>query len=49
MKKLISNFAAFMFNAKVHADHSAIKGNKSGGSADANTYQHWRTTGGDTN
>lgn len=42
MKKLISNFVALMFNAKVHANHTAIKGNKSGGSADSGSYNHWR-------
>jgi hypothetical protein len=42
MKKLILNFVAFLNNAKVHTNHSAIKGRKSGGSRD-NNGQDWKT------
>jgi hypothetical protein len=36
MKKLINKTLAFVYNAKVHASHTAIKGRKSGGQRDTN-------------
>ncbi len=36
MKKLINKTLAFVYNAKVHATHTAIKGRKSGGTRDSN-------------
>lgn len=36
MKKLIEKALALVSNAKVHANHTAIKGRKSGGSRDNN-------------
>lgn len=48
MKKLTEKVVAFLYNAKVHANHTAIKGNKSGGVVDVSGYKHWRkdTSGG---
>jgi hypothetical protein len=43
MKKLISKALAFVYNAKVHATHSAIKGKKSGGVRDLNGVD-WRVS-----
>jgi hypothetical protein len=34
MKNLVKKTLEFLTGAKVHARHTAIKGNKSGGSAD---------------
>jgi hypothetical protein len=43
MKKVIFKTVEFLTGAKVHASHTAIKGNKSGGQADtSSTYKHWR-------
>ena len=39
MKKLIKQALAFVYNAKVHATHTAIKGKKSSGSRDSGTNQ----------
>ena len=36
MKKLIKRTLAFVYSAKVHASHTAIKGRKSGGMRDSN-------------
>jgi hypothetical protein len=36
MKKLIEKALALVSNAKVHANHTAIKGKKSGGMRDSN-------------
>ncbi len=36
MKKLIEKTLALVSNAKVHANHTAIKGRKSGGVRDSN-------------
>jgi len=36
MKKIILNLVAFASKAKVHANHTAIKGKKSGGVRDDN-------------
>jgi len=44
MKKLIFKTIEMLTGAKVHADHTAIKGNKSGGSADGHGYKHWKKT-----
>lgn len=51
MKKLIFKTIEMLTGAKVHADHSAIKGDKSGGAADTSSfYKHWRKeNGGDVN
>lgn len=43
MKKVIFKTVEFLTGAKVHAAHTAIKGKKSGGSADSGSlYKHWR-------
>ena len=42
MKKVLFKTVEFLTGAKVHASHTAIKGNKSGGSADTSSYKHWR-------
>ncbi len=42
MKKVIFKTVEFLTGAKVHASHTAIKGNKSGGIADGNGYKNWR-------
>lgn len=53
MKKVFLKTVEFLTGAKVHASHTAIKGNKSGGKADVlSSYKHWRSTDGghgDTN
>jgi len=50
MKKLIFKTIEMLTGATVHADHTAIKGNKSGGQADNSAYKHWRKEGnGDIN
>lgn len=36
MKNLIGKVVAFVQGAKVHANHTAIKGRKSGGNRDSN-------------
>jgi len=41
MKQAIEKLIAMAFSSKVHANHSAIKGNKSGGSRD-NNGKDWR-------
>lgn len=45
MKKAILKTFEFLTGAKVHATHTAIKGNKSGGVVDVGNYQHWREGG----
>lgn len=42
MKKVIFKTVEFLTGAKVHASHTAIKGNKSGGVTDSSSYKHWR-------
>lgn len=42
MKNLVEKTVEFLTGAKVHANHTAIKGNKSGGKADLSHYKHWR-------
>ena len=46
MKKVIFKTVEFLTGAKVHASHTAIKGNKSGGKADSSSYKHWQKEGG---
>lgn len=46
MKKLTEKVVAFLYNAKVHANHTAIKGNKSGGKADSSSYKNWQRPNG---
>jgi hypothetical protein len=48
MKKLIFKTVELLTGAKVHADHTAIKGNKSGGSVDGGAYKHWRKDSGNS-
>lgn len=43
MKKLIFKTIEMLTGAKVHADHSAIKGKKSGGTRDSNGVD-WKLT-----
>ena len=46
MKETFQKFVAHFTGAKIHADHTAIKGDKSGGSVDSSTvYKHWRKDG----
>jgi len=48
MKKVILKAVECLTGAKVHADHTAIMGNKSNGKADSSTsYKHWRALSGD--
>lgn len=47
MKKLINKTLAFVYNAKVHATHTAIKGKKSGGQRDSNNVD-WRESANQT-
>lgn len=47
MKKLIEKALALISNAKVHANHTAIKGKKSGGKRDSNSVD-WRETSGNS-
>jgi len=42
MKKFFEKTAVLLFGAKIHATHTAIKGNKSGGTRDGNG-KDWRT------
>lgn len=43
MKNLVNKTVEFLTGAKVHANHTAIKGHKSGGQADTSShYKHWR-------
>jgi hypothetical protein len=44
MKKLIEK----LFGAKVHANHTAIKGKKSSGKEDAGGFNHWKSMSGDS-
>ena len=47
MKKLTQKIVTLIYNAKVHATHTAIKGNKSGGVADGSgAYKHWKRESG---
>jgi hypothetical protein len=46
MKKLIFKTVEFLTGAKVHANHTAIKGNKSGGKADSSSYKNWQRPNG---
>jgi|GEM_PF-2409346 len=47
MKNLVNKTVEFLTGAKVHASHTAIKGNKSGGKADiSSSYKHWQKEGG---
>lgn len=48
MKNLVNKTVEFLTGAKVHASHTAIKGNKSGGKADSSAYKHWRKEDGST-
>jgi hypothetical protein len=41
MKNLIQKAVALFTSAKVHANHTAIKGNKSGGTRDSNGKDWW--------
>jgi hypothetical protein len=45
MKKLIFKTIEMLTEAKVHADHTAIKGRKSGGVRDSNGVD-WKNTSG---
>lgn len=45
MKKLTQKVMAILYNAKVHANHNAIKGKKSGGTRDSNGID-WKNTSG---
>ena len=43
MKNLLKKTFEFLSGAKVYSNHTAIKGNKSGGSADVTSgYKHWK-------
>jgi len=47
MKKVIFKTVEFLTGAKIHATHTAIKGNKSAGGKDAGgSYQHWQVKAG---
>lgn len=51
MKNLVNKTVELFTGAKVHANHTAIKGKKSGGSADSGSYDHWKkdsSNGGDS-
>jgi hypothetical protein len=45
MKKFVAKVAAYLQNAEIHADHTAIKGRKSGGKRDDNG-KDWKNTSG---
>jgi len=47
MRKVILKAIEFLTRAKVHADHTAIMGNKSNGKTDQSGYKHWRALSGD--
>ena len=50
MKNLLKKTVEFLSGSKVYSNHTAIKGNKSGGSADSSSsYKHWKATSGDLN
>lgn len=49
MKKIVNKAIELITGAKVHANHTAIKGNKSGGKADSSSYKHWQKEGGNGN
>lgn len=46
MKKVIKKMTALFLGANVYANHTAIKGKKSNGCEDSNSYKHWRATTG---
>ena len=47
MKKILKSLVEVAYGAKVYANHTAIKGNKSGGKTDgSSTYKHWQKEGG---
>lgn len=47
MKNLVKRIVELAYGAKIHADHTAIKGRKSGGSRDANGTD-WKEKAGST-
>lgn len=46
MKRIVKTVVERLTGAKVHADHTMIKGKKSSGSMDqSNEHQHWKLNG----
>lgn len=47
MKKLIEKLIEKVLDAKVHANHTAIKGKKSTGKEDSGGFHNWKSLTGD--